>query len=88
MDVKTLTDYYPHFIWVIRDISQDKQHKQDYLEQILSDTYDDKHKENAEIIKSNFKKRDFFVLSTPIEDENKIKNLETEQISHLKSDFL
>ncbi len=88
MDVKTLTDYYPHFIWVLRDASSEQQYKQNHLDQMLSDSFDDKRSDFREIIKSNFKKRDFFVLSTPIQDENKIKNLDNEPISHLRSEFL
>jgi hypothetical protein len=88
MDVKTLTDYYPNFIWVLRDVSSEKQYKQNHLDQMLSDSFDDKRTDFREIIKSNFKKRDFFVLSTPIQDENIIKNLDNEPISHLRSEFL
>ena len=59
----------------------------DYLEQILADCNDPKKNEIKEIIRSNFKKRDCFVLSIPIQ-EDKLKNLENEPISHLKGEFL
>ena len=89
MDVKTLTDYYPHFIWVLRDFSHEKPiNIKEYFEQALGDGVDSKKNEFREIIKSNFKKRDCFVLCSPIQDENKLKNLESEPISHLKSEFL
>lgn len=89
MDVKTLNDYIPHFVWVFRDFQNEKStNLREQVEQFLIETTDPKKNELREIIKSNFKKRDFYALGTAMQDENKLKNLESEPISHLRSEFL
>ena len=66
----------------------------EYLELCLKTAEDNNNKEiqakniNREIIKKNFKKRDAYTLVIPTTDEQKIKNLENENRSLLRQEFL
>lgn len=87
-----IISFFPKLIWILRDFSLDLKgiSSNQYLEQCLStnESSSSEKLESREIIKKNFRNRECYTLVIPSNDKKKIQNLEFEDISVIRKEFI